>query len=211
MRGQGNTPGEVDKSCSQNSCFNDNVSKTKRNCPRIITSKQVGYLHERAWKHPRTGLSRAVLLHCSAGQWCPSFYFVILPLSDIWCPCVDILRQILAPAPLHLLRFLRRHTFRFYHTFWIMSGFLVFICTFMNYVRLASKISWWNQRNRNKKDQYGHIRKNLDLNIGPFEFCGEKMGSNQTFLGMERGDCMKGGPKKPVSYQQWQLYVEVDF
>ena len=105
----------------------------------------------------------------------------------------------------------RHHTLRCYHTFWVMSGFLAFICTFMNYVWLASKISWWNQRNGIKKDQYGHIRKNLDLNIGSFEFCGEKMGSNQTFLGMERGDCMKGGPKKPVSYQQWQLYVEVDF
>ena len=37
--------------------------------------------------------------------------------------------------------------------------------------------------------------KNLDLNRALSDFCGEKMGSKQTFLGMEAGDCMKGGPK----------------
>ena len=42
---------------------------------------------------------------------------------------------------------------------------------------------------------YTDISEKSRFKQGSFGFCGERMGSNQTFLGMEGGNCMKGRPK----------------
>ena len=39
---------------------------------------------------------------------------------------------------------------------------------------------------------YTDLSEKSDLNWGSFGFCEQRMGSNQTFWGMEGGDCMKG-------------------